>query len=96
MLLPCVAESPDVELDVLNFILERAVAAFPHAIAIGKAVLETDPDDIYCFRDRIKQCCGENLKDSRLATHYAMLTACSLQVNLCVLRMHVYSMVVGR
>ena len=73
--------SPDVELDVLNTILEQAVAAFPHALRVGKTVVQMDAERIYCIRDKIQQSLGENLTDSRLATHYAMITACTLEVS---------------
>ena len=64
LLLPCVANSPDVELDVLNIVLSKAVAALPHALRVGKATLEMDADGIYQIRDRIQQLCAENLSDS--------------------------------
>ena len=34
------SDLPAVELDVLNAILENAVAALPHALHVGKAVVE--------------------------------------------------------
>ena len=76
------SDSPAVELDVLNAILENAVAALPHALHVGKAVVEMDADIIYRIRERLQESLrvGENLTDSRLITHYAMITACSLQV----------------
>jgi len=43
---PCVIHSPDVELDVLNVVLSKAVAALPHALRVGKATLEMDADDM--------------------------------------------------
>ena len=82
-MLPCIADSPDVELDVLDKILEEAVAAIPDALRIGRAVISMDAGDIYRIREKILQACGEKLSDSRLATHYAMLTACALQVRHC-------------
>ena len=76
------SDSPAVELDVLNAFLENAVAALPHALHVGKAVVEMDADIIYRIRERLQESLrvGENLTDSRLITHYAMITACSLQV----------------
>ena len=73
-----------VELDVLNGILDKAVAALPHALRVGKAVLEMEADDIYHIRDRIQQLCTVKLTDSRLTTHYAIITACALQVGGCL------------
>ena len=35
-LLPCAADSPNVELDVMDDLLKKAVAAFPVALSIGK------------------------------------------------------------
>ena len=82
-MLPCVTNSPDVELDVLNGILDKAVAVLPHALRVGKAVLEMEADDIYHIRDRIQELCTVKLTDSRLTTHYAIITACTLQVGGC-------------
>lgn len=81
LLLPCVTDSPDVELDILNAILNKAVAALPHALRVGKAVLEMEAEDIYHIRDRIQELCTVKLTDSRLTTHYAIITACTLQVS---------------
>ena len=80
-MLPCVTHSPDVELDVLNVVLSKAVAALPHALRVGKATLEMDADDIYHIYRRIQQLCADNLSDSQLATHYGIITACALQVS---------------
>ncbi len=84
-MLPCVANSPGVELDTLDTILNRAVAAFPDALRVGHKVLAMDAEDVYSIRDRIQQSCGENFTDSRLATHYAMLSACAMQVSVSFL-----------
>lgn len=81
--------SPDVELDALNAILEGAVAAFPHALRVGKMIIEMHAERIYCIRDKIQQSLGDQLTDSRLSTHYAMLTACSLQVSDSILSKHI-------
>ena len=83
-MVPCVTNSPDVELDVLNGIVDKAVAALPHALRVGKAVLEMEADDIYHIRDRIQELCTVKLTDSRLTTHYAIITACALQVGDCL------------
>ena len=50
---------------------------------VGKAVVEMDADIIYRIWERLQESLrvGENLTDSRLITHYAMITACSLQVS---------------
>ncbi len=79
ILLPCIADSPNIELDVLNTILQQSVAAFPHALHIGKAVLATEAEVIYHMRDCIHSLFGEGF-NSCLATHYAMIAACALQV----------------
>jgi len=76
-LLLCVAHSPDVELDGLS----KAVAALPHALRVGKATLEMDADDIYHIYHCIQQSCADNLSDSQVATHHAIITACALQVS---------------
>ena len=43
-----------------------------------------EADDIYHIRDRIQELCTVKLADSRLTTHYAIITACALQVRGCL------------
>ena len=71
LLLSCVTDSPDVELDILNAILNKAVAALPHALRVGKAVLEMEAEDIYHIRDRI-QLGIMHREVYRLTSHYSL------------------------
>ena len=62
-------------------LLNKAVAALPHALWVEKAVLEMEAEDIYHILDRIQELCTVKLTDSRFTTHYAIITACTLQVS---------------
>lgn len=50
-MIPCVADSPDVELDFLSLFLDNAVSAFPLALKVGRNVVNMDPETVYDIRE---------------------------------------------
>ncbi|KAL5499864.1 hypothetical protein EMCRGX_G011329 [Ephydatia muelleri] len=79
ILLPCAADSPNVELDVMDDLLKKAVAAFPVALSIGKKIEDLVAADLYLIRDKFELAVGHRLDDSRLTTHYALIVACAIE-----------------
>ena len=79
-LLPCAADSPNVELDGMDDLLKKAVAAFPVALSIGKKIEDLVAADLYLIRDKFELAVGHRLDDSRLTTHYALIIACAIEV----------------
>ena len=79
-MLPCAADSPNVELDVMDDLLKKAVAAFPVALSIGKKIEDLVAADLYLIRDKFELAVGHRLDDSRLTTHYALIIACAIEV----------------
>ena len=76
-MLPSAADSPNVELDVMDDLLKKAVAAFPVALSIGKDLVAAD---LYLIRDKFELAVGHRLDDLRLTTHYALIIACAIEV----------------